>query len=214
MADHIALLGDSIFDNAAYTDGLPDVVTHLRRLVPSPTQVTLLAIDGSTTKDVRRQLAELPTDVGRAAISMGGNDAILEADALDLPIDSTKEALAVFGGRSAAFEDSYRTTLAMVLERVPRSAVCTIYDPRLPGDEALLSKVALAFVNDVILRVAFEFRLPVIDLRLAIVNPEDYANALEPSSRGAAKIASAIAAALGVTTDRAPVSAVFGPGDI
>ena len=34
MAEHIALLGDSIFDNNAYTGGAPDVVTHLRGILP------------------------------------------------------------------------------------------------------------------------------------------------------------------------------------
>jgi hypothetical protein len=33
---HVVLLGDSIFDNAAYTRGEPDVVGHLRDLLPSP----------------------------------------------------------------------------------------------------------------------------------------------------------------------------------
>jgi hypothetical protein len=31
IVPHIVLLGDSIFDNDAYTNGKPDVVTHLRR---------------------------------------------------------------------------------------------------------------------------------------------------------------------------------------
>ena len=31
---HVVLLGDSIFDDASYTQGLPDVVTHLRTVLP------------------------------------------------------------------------------------------------------------------------------------------------------------------------------------
>jgi hypothetical protein len=34
-AAHIVLLGDSIFDNAAYTQGESHVVTHLRTLLPA-----------------------------------------------------------------------------------------------------------------------------------------------------------------------------------
>jgi hypothetical protein len=44
---HVVLIGDSIFANAAYTRGTaPDVVTHLRRLLPDGTRATLVAIDG------------------------------------------------------------------------------------------------------------------------------------------------------------------------
>lgn len=209
MAEHIALLGDSIFDNAAYTQGLPDVVTHLRRIVPAGTTATLLAVDGSTTSDVRKQVANLPSDVSRAAVSMGGNDAILHADALDLPVTSTRDALAMFGERAAIFEASYRTALAEVVSRVPQTAVCTIYNANLPAEEAALARVGLMLFNDAILRVAFETRLPVIDLRLVCADPADYANALEPSSRGAEKIAKSIAAALGLTLGTPAISRIF-----
>ncbi len=55
--------------------------------------------------------------------------------------------------------------------------------------------------NDVILRVAFEHHLPVIDLRLVCNEPVDYANPIEPSGRGGRKIAGAIARAIGAATD-------------
>jgi hypothetical protein len=44
--EHVVLLGDSIFDNAAYTGREPDVITHLRRLLPNGWQATLCAVDG------------------------------------------------------------------------------------------------------------------------------------------------------------------------
>jgi hypothetical protein len=210
VGDHIALLGDSIFDNSAYTNGLPDVVIHLRHIVPPGTMATLLAVDGSTTADVAdKQIPRLPADVTHAAVSMGGNDAILHADALDLPVTSTREALAMFGERAEAFEASYRRTLTEITNRVPRVAVCTIYNAALPGDEAALARVGLMLFNDVILRVAFDWRLPVVDLRLVVVEPADYANPLEPSSQGAEKIARAIAAALGFAGSTPAVSRIF-----
>ena len=210
MADHIALLGDSIFDNAAYTNGLPDVVTHLRRIVPPEATATLLAVDGSTTSDVLvKQLPRLPTGVTHAAVSMGGNDAILQADALDLPVSSTRQALAMFGERAATFEASYRRTLREIVRRVPHVAVCTIYDANLPGDDAALTRVGLMMFNDVILRAAFERRLPVIDLRLIVVDASDYANELEPSSQGAEKIATAVSSALGFAAGSVAGSRIF-----
>jgi len=63
--------------------------------------------------------------------------------------------------------------------------------------------------NDVILRAAFHWRLPVIDLRLICSEPSDYANPIEPSGSGGAKIARAIAATLDLATGNASSSHVF-----
>jgi hypothetical protein len=209
VAEHIALLGDSIFDNASYTRGLPDVVTHLRQLLPTGVIATLLAVDGSTTGDIGDQVAEIPLEVSRAVLSVGGNDALLNADILDLPVKSTREALHLFGERVSIFEQNYRAAVANVLSRVPRVTVCTVYNGNLPDDQAPSARVALMMFNDAIFRVAFQLRLPVIDLRLICSEPSDYANPIEPSGKGGAKIARAIATALGLTKDSAPTIQVF-----
>ncbi|HEX8423173.1 MAG TPA: hypothetical protein VF634_07170, partial [Pyrinomonadaceae bacterium] len=60
---HAILLGDSIFDNAAYVGARePDVVRQLREQLPGGWQATLLAIDGSVIGGVRAQAARLPAD--------------------------------------------------------------------------------------------------------------------------------------------------------
>ena len=60
--------------------------------------------------------------------------------------------------------------------------------------------------NDVILRVAVEYGLAVIDLRFVCTEPSDYANPIEPSSIGGAKIARAIVDLLsGASTTRSYV---------
>lgn len=209
MAEHIALLGDSIFDNSSYTGGLPDVVTHLRTLLPVKVKVSLLAVDGSTTAELADQLDDMPPDVTRVVVSIGGNNALLSADLLNLPVASTQEALLLFGKRVAEFEVSYRTALAAVLQRVPNTTVCTIYNGNLPEDQAPPARVALMMFNDVILRAAFHWCLPVVDLRLVCTEPSDYANPIEPSGSGGAKIARAIAIALGLAAGGARSSAVF-----
>jgi hypothetical protein len=68
MQRHVALLGDSIFDNAAYTQGEPDVIGHLRAIVPAGCAVSLLARDGSTTGDVidLRLICVEPSDYANA----------------------------------------------------------------------------------------------------------------------------------------------------
>jgi hypothetical protein len=84
-----------------------------------------------------------------------------------------------------------------LLERQLPLAVCTIYNGNFPdaGFQRLAS-TALCIFNDPILRIAFEQRLTVIDLRLVCNEAADYANPIEPSSRGGSKIAGAIIRAL------------------
>jgi hypothetical protein len=71
--------------------------------------------------------------------------------------------------------------------------VCTIYNGNFP-DPAYRQQVAvaLAVFNDVIIGIAVEKQLKVIELRHICAKPEDYANPIEPSSIGGAKIAQAI----------------------
>jgi hypothetical protein len=72
--------------------------------------------------------------------------------------------------------------------------LCTIYDANFPPPEGPIIKAALSLFNDVITRAAFARGLPLVDLRLICSEPADYANPIEPSERGGAKIAAAIAA--------------------
>jgi hypothetical protein len=205
----IALLGDSIFDNATYTAGAPDVVSHLRALLPAGWRATLLAVDGSTTANLGAQVAEVEADVTHVVVSMGGNDALMNSDVLNLPVGSTAEALALFGRRIGAFKASYVSALDGILALGRRTTVCTIYEGNLEPVWAPLARVALTLFNDVILRVAFERAVDVIDLRLVCTDLADYANPIEPSNAGGQKIASAIAAAVGAR-DVQPGARIFG----
>jgi hypothetical protein len=200
-ARHLVLLGDSIFDNGAYTGAEPDVITHLHAILPAGWQATLRAVDGSTTRDLAAQLPRVPREASHLVVSIGGNDALLHSDLLDTAVESTAEALELFEERTGAFEASYRQAIAPVLRLGRWTAVCTIYNGNLPDPrQARTARVALMMFNDVIFRVALEHRLPVIDLRLVCTEPEDYANPIEPSGRGGAKIARAIAQATGISS--------------
>ena len=77
MSHHIALLGDSIFDNQTYTAGEPDVVTHLSQLLPSPWRATLCAVDGATTNELKSQCPRTPSDASHLVVSIGGNDVLI-----------------------------------------------------------------------------------------------------------------------------------------
>src|SRR5919202_7066700 len=99
MATQIALVGDSIFDNRAYTGGEPDVVSHLRAMLPKPWRATLVAIDGSTTFGIAAQAARVPADSSHIVVAVGGNDALMNEDLLAAPVRSSAETLAMFAER-------------------------------------------------------------------------------------------------------------------
>jgi hypothetical protein len=197
-AGHVALLGDSVFDNGSCTGGEPDVVAQLRAIFPAGWRASLFAVDGSTADDLGEQLSGIGSDVTHFVASVGGNDALLNSDILDLPVSSTREALLLFGTRAARFEAAYRNAICGALELGRPVVVCTIYNGNLGSHEAPAARVALMLFNDAILRVAFENELRVIDLRLVCREASDYANPVEPSAQGGAKIARAIARALGI----------------
>ena len=207
---NIALLGDSIFDNAAYTRGEPDVVTHLRTLFPDGRRATLLAVDGSTTQDLDAQLRRVPSDVTHIAVAVGGNDALLNIDVLDVRVASTREALVVLGRRVAPFEAAYRRAIRMVAATKLPLVACTIYNGGFKGEEAETVRAALSIFNDAILRVLFQERVDAIELRLICRDPSDYANPIEPSGSGGLKIAQALARAFAPAGNAGAVSKVFG----
>jgi len=190
---HIVLLGDSIFDNAAYVGGGPAVIQQLRAKLPPGWQSTLLAVDGSMAQDVPRQLERLPSDTTHLVLSVGGNNALDHVNILSESARSAAEALSRLAEVSERFRRLYRETVRAVLSRNLPTAVCTIYYPNFP-DLTLqqIAKTALTIFNDVIIVEAFAAGVPLIDLRLVCSGTEDYANEIEPSAAGGEKITSAI----------------------
>ena len=209
MNGHVALLGDSILDNGAYTSGGPDVVSQLTSMLPGGWRASLLAVDGAMMGGLAHQLYDLPADVSHVVVSIGGNDVLQSLDVLRLKVKYSFEAFLSLGKRTAGFERGYRAAIDPVRQLGLWTTICTIYNGNLTGEEGAASRVALAAFNDVILRVAFEWRLPVIDLRLVCTEPADYANPIEPSSRGGEKIARAIVRSLGLATPTADPSRVY-----
>jgi hypothetical protein len=195
---HLVLLGDSIFDNRAYTGREPDVLTHLQEVLPSTWQATLVAVDGATTRSMAAQVERIPKGATHLAVSIGGNDALGNIDLLSSPARSTADALALFGRRVQEFEAQYRKALAPVLALERPLTLCTIYNGALPDQQqAALARIALMLFNDVIIRAAFESNAALVDLRLVCSEPPDYANPIEPSGSGGLKIARAVARAAG-----------------
>ena len=190
---HVVLLGDSIFDNGAYVGGAPDVVRQLRGELPARWKASLLAVDGAVTASVARQLGGLPPDASLLVVSVGGNDALGESYLLQQPAGAVGDAIMQLAEAQSRFAEGYIAMLDAVLAKRLPTALCTIYDAAFPRPEGRVITAALSLFNDVITRAAFSNGLPLIDLRLICSEPADYANPIEPSEQGGAKIAAAIA---------------------
>lgn len=194
---HVVLLGDSIFDNAAYVRGGPDVLAHLQGRLPEGWDATLVAIDGATTEDMGRQYGRIPADATHLVLSIGGNDALMNIDILERRVSSSGEALGMLADVRDAFGGRYGEVLRTLRGRGLPLTLCTVYEGNFPDARRhRLATTALTVFNDVILRCAIRAGLPVIDLRLVCSEPADYANPIEPSVQGGAKIAQAITLAL------------------
>lgn len=197
MTGRLVLLGDSVIDNGVYVDeGEPDVPAQLRSALPG-WQVDMRAVDGSVTRDV---VAELNTkglpDGASVFLSSGGNDALAHLGLLADP-DELRFPDALV--RLREIREAFRGPYAALLDALAPTAVlvATIYNPAFGPDERDLqapAEGALSIFNDVIQQEALARGLPVLDLRRLFDDPGDYANPIEPSARGGAKIASAVAA--------------------
>jgi hypothetical protein len=190
---HIVLLGDSVFDNASYVKGGPDVIRQLQTKLPDGWRAALCAIDGSMVQDVKSQLSRLPPDATHLVVSAGGNDALNNVNILGEKAQSAADVLLRLADVADGFQERYREMLHHILNQRLPAAVCTVYYPRLP-DPMLqrLAVTALAIFNDVIIREAFVAGVPLLDLRLICNHASDYANEIEPSVLGGEKVTEAI----------------------
>jgi hypothetical protein len=194
---HVVLLGDSIFDNAAYVHGAPDVIEQVRKRLPGGWTATLCAVDGDVTGDVPRQLKRVPHGATHLVMSVGGNDALGHLDLLAEGTQSMAAALDRLAEVAEGFERKYLAALDAVLARGLPTAICTIYYPRFPDAyQQRLGVAALTHFNDTIQRAAYTAGIPLLDLRLICNEDADYANPVEPSTRGGDKIAAAIVRAV------------------
>lgn len=197
MGRHVVLLGDSIFDNRYYVQpGEPAVIDQLHEMLPNDTAATLLAVDGDIITDVKNQWAELPDDATHLVLSAGGNDALGRSAMLERQVRSAAEVFDELADIHRQFRLCYHEMIAEVVSLNRHVAVCTIYDQIPMSDPELRRRIvaALTLFNDCILRVAFSFGLPVLDLRAICVDPQDFSelSPIEPSAGGGDKIARAI----------------------
>lgn len=193
LMSHIVLLGDSIFDNAAYVNGDPDVISQLRSKLPNGWTATLKAVDGDRINNVYAQLDNLPAEATHLFLSVGGNNALSNISILNQQVNSSAQVFSQLADIGEQFEQQYQALLGEILWVNLPTAICTIYNPNY--SEEIYQRIAIAALtifNDVIIRQAFQAGIPLIDLRLTCNESIDYANPIEPSATGGEKITNAI----------------------
>ena len=191
---HVVLIGDSVFDNAAYVKEGSPVQHQLQSLLPADWKVTLLAVDGCLTKEVPAQMNKLPRTVSHVVVCTGGNDALQNMDLLNEPAKTTAAVLDGFARRVSKFQTTYKKMLTKLSSLGIPATVCTIYFPNFEDPKLQRrAMTALSLFNDTIIYEAARASIPVLDLRFIFTKPADYANLYEPSARGGKKLASAIA---------------------
>ena len=186
--------------------------TQLERLLPSKWVATLRAVDGSICGDIPRQMQALPVDASHLVLSVGGNDALVQAGILDAAVRTVADAFRLLSDALHPFEKAYRSAIAACLSPCLPLVVCTIYNGCFPDPDFQRNvRIAIAAFDDVIIRVAVENSLRVIDLRFVCCHSSDYANPIEPSALGGAKIAAAIGRAIGADSEPLRGARLLGP---
>ncbi|CAJ1401540.1 unnamed protein product, partial [Effrenium voratum] len=193
----LALLGDSTIDNGRWVaQGEPSVTDQVSALEPC----VMCARDGAMIAAIAGQLPTAPAEATHFVVSVGGNDATgATTTVLGGQVNSAEEALC----RLHTFAQAFEVEFAAAMQHVVRSigdrhlVICSCYNPCFaPFDVQTVQQgpanLAMALLADAVLRVATRLRVPVIDLRRVMTEVEDFANPIEPSSRGGLKIAQAI----------------------
>src|SRR3954447_18377183 len=113
---HIAMLGDSVFDNGSYVGGAPDVRAQLQALV-TDAEVSSAARDGAVLADVALQLRQIPPLATHIVVSIGGDDAIGASGVIEEEATSVADALEKLASIRDRFERSYGSMIELLLKR-------------------------------------------------------------------------------------------------
>jgi lysophospholipase L1-like esterase len=133
-------------------------------------------------------------------LSVGGNDALQHIDLLETIAETTTKDLLV---RLWKIREEFRQIDASLLDRLAATRaqvlVMTIYNPCFRGhgsDDAYQQAAASAvsIFNDVIQQEAHLRSFHILELRNLFGDSADYANQIEPSAIGGAKLAAALSA--------------------
>lgn len=194
----IVLLGDSIIDNGVYVaPGEPSVTEQLQKLLPLHI-VERRALDGAVAADVLRSQTSGLDAFDRIILSAGGNDLLQHIDLLDAAFEEKSRDVLV---KLWTIREAFRETYAALLDRLAAARrlalVLTVYNPCFAGfgmeqEDQRAAEAGLSLVNDVIQQEARARSFDVLEIRTLFCDAADYANPIEPSAIGGAKLAEAM----------------------
>jgi len=192
----LCIYGDSIIENSSYVaDAEPDVTAQIKELLPD-LEVKSYAVDGARCDDIINQIRNFPPHADDLILlTGGGNDAMDTAWILEDDTERTfPEVLKLLVNIKELFRKKYQPIANALQGR--RVLAATIYDPNLddPINEGLLKPAIglLTAYNDVIQQEANSRGFSVLELRNLFTDATDFANPIEPSMKGGAKIAQAV----------------------
>jgi lysophospholipase L1-like esterase len=192
----VILLGDSIIDNGAYVPGEPDVTKQLQARLPRRT-VIKRAVDGAVTADVLRSQVNGLESSDHLILSVGGNDALQHRDILENAGSlNAGDVLLRFWTIREEFRKTYTALLDRLAATKAQVMVMTVYNPNFAayGDDLQrMAESGVSTFNDVIQQEAHARAFHILELRTLFTDTADYANPIEPSAIGGAKLANAMA---------------------
>ena len=125
------------------------------------------------------------------------SDVLSDVGMLGECVATVADALWKVAQVAEGFERRYRRMLRGVRTRRLPVAVCTMGNGDFGGPQIQsVTTTTLAVFSDAIIRTAWSAHVPIIDLRTACDEPEDYANETVPSARGSSKIAEMVVSAI------------------
>jgi len=193
----IILLGDSIIDNGAYVHkGEPDVTKQLQARLPRRT-VIMRAVDGAVAANVLASQVNGLESSDHVILSVGGNDALQHRDILENAGGlNAGDVLLRFWTIREEFRKTYTALLDRLAVTKAKVMVMTVYNPNFTEFGACFQRMAesgVSLFNDVIQQEALARTFDILELRRLFTHKADYANPIEPSMLGGAKLANAMA---------------------
>lgn len=217
---HVALLGDSTFDNRGYVGpegkGVHDHLTDKLATVPGAYKVTQCAVDGALIAAIASQRSVVPEDTTHIVISVGGNNGLCTTSMFAAECTNVAEACVRVFTVVAQLEREYFEMVRSTYEHFGQRkhiTLCSVYNPCFsPFDMRLDQRavnLAVTLFSDMVVRTGAKFGLPVIDFRRVMTEQTDFANPIEPSHTGGEKIAQAIASVLADHPFNSHISIVY-----
>lgn len=191
---HVVLLGDSTLDNARHLDldaGEMSVEGQLsKRCAEKGWEFTLLARDGSTLDDVaRQQLPFIPDEATHLVLSASGNNLLGLLNEMADSHWSLGSMASSIGQGLPQVADNYRRLLQAMKSSGCHMACCTVYRPQFKHIFLrTLATMSLGVHNSRIHQIAQDLDISVIDFGVLFDCDEDFANPLELSTQGGAKV--------------------------